>query len=145
MPYLPVILHKPSKFLLSQSKSFVTFMVITGNVMTLPCASPSDITSNNARSNMFISSWKSEYFSSRNFPPTITGSLAICFGQNRSRVIFVNGVWNPTRVGTLTLKINSCSACFVCSNVKLSYLRNGASNVSKLENACAPAASPCMV
>ena len=56
--------------------------------------------------------------------------------------MFVKGVWNPTRVGTLMLNTNSCSACFTSSKPSESKRMNGASRVSKWEKAWAPAASP---
>ena len=59
MPYFAAISHKPSIFLLSQSKSFVMLYVGIGNVNTLPELSPFIITSKNALFSMSISFWKS--------------------------------------------------------------------------------------
>ena len=66
-------------------------------------------------------------------------------GTLMSKVKLENGHWNPTRVGTLILNINSCRHCLICSNVILSCRINGAQYVSKLDQACAPAVSPCVV
>ena len=63
MPYFAVISQRPLRFSSFQSKSFVILTVGIGKVKTLPWESPSAITSKNALLNIYISFWKSEYFS----------------------------------------------------------------------------------
>ena len=125
-PYFAVISNRRSAFGESQSKSFVMLYVGIGKVKTLPSASPSAITSMNARLIMSISGCRSPYVKSVGSPPIKGTSSRRSSGQTQSNVRFVNGHWLPHREATFRLKISSCMSCFTWSKLMLSRRTKGA-------------------